>query len=97
MLLAVMIIPSLMPVPGQSLTLVGIEVLFTGLLVWSIIGVLDVKIWRKTDTQYRVHVRPLMIINQITLLPYLIGGAMILVFGMNGFYWLVPGDHFLIH
>src|SRR5215469_13718628 len=51
-LVAVLIIPSLLLVPGQTLMLVGIEVLAIGTLVWGTNTYLQVTIWRQMEAQY---------------------------------------------
>ena len=55
LLLTIMIVCSLLLVPGQSLTFVGIEVLVVGLVVWTIATTLDMTILRKKAPDYRLQ------------------------------------------
>lgn len=92
MLLTVLIVSSLLLVPGQSLNLLGAEVLAIGLGVWIIVFLLDRNIWRKTeaDAPYRRHVGFSLFTDQLTLVFYVIAGIFILWHGIHGLYWLVP-------
>src|SRR2546421_10228773 len=52
-LLAILVVSSLLLVPGQSVTLVGIEVLVVGFIVWITATLLDVAILQQKEPQYR--------------------------------------------
>lgn len=89
-LLSILLVSSLVLVPGQPVLLIGIEVLVTGLSAWTIVTVLSVNIVRESNTQYRrAHVSNLLL-NQIVMLPYMIADIIMLVRGEDGLYWLVP-------
>ena len=77
-------------VPGQSLTLVGIEVLGIGLCAWITIILADVSVWRSAEAPYRRVIPFLIVMNQLSVVPYIIAGFTVLVRGSNGLYWLVP-------
>jgi hypothetical protein len=91
LLLTILIISSLLLVPGQPLMLIGIEVLIIGLVTWTLATVLDIRTLQKTDAKYR---RPFastsMVLSQLAALPYPIAGIILLISGANGLYWLVP-------
>ena len=55
-LLTILVVSSLLLVPGQSLTLVGIEVLVVGLIVWVTVTTLDVTVTQTKKTQYPMPV-----------------------------------------
>ena len=90
LLLTIMIVCSLLLVPGQTLTLVGIEVLVVGLVVWTIATTLDVTILRKKAPDYRLQYMLNMVLTQFALLPYIVAGIIVLTRGAGGLYWLVP-------
>ena len=75
---------------GQSLTLVGIELLVVGLIVWITATRLDVIILRKKEPQYRLSYMLNMALTQFALLPYIVAGIIVLTRGAGGLYWLVP-------
>jgi modulator of FtsH protease len=92
-LLTVLVISSVLLVPGQSLKLVGSEVLLVGLSIWLTTLRLDLnsvqKLASQERPQYRRRFLLLLLMNQITILPYIIAGVVILMGSLNGLYWLV--------
>ena len=90
MLLTVLVVCSLLLIPGQSLNVIGIEILVSGIAIWMTITLSDVSIWRKTSTQYRGLYLRLIVINQMALLSYIITGVTVLSNGVSGLYWLAP-------
>jgi modulator of FtsH protease len=90
LLLTILIVCSLLLVPGQTLTFVGIEVLVVGLVVWTIATTLDVSILRKKELDYRLPYVLNMALTQFAVLPYVIAGIVVLTRGTDGLYWIVP-------
>ena len=68
----------------------GTEVLIAGLVVWTIVTILDVGILQKTDPQYRRSFAVNMVLTQFAVLPYIIAGITMLAIGAGGLYFLVP-------
>ena len=89
-LLTILVVSSLLLVPGQSLTLIGIELLVLGLIVWIIATMLDVSILQTTERKYRLPYMVNLVLTQLALLPYIIAGISVLTRGAAGLYWLVP-------
>ena len=94
LLLAILVMGSLLLVPGQPLVVYGVEVLVVGLLVWAALTALDVSSVRKAEIQFRRISIGNLILNQVTVLPYMIAGIAMLTLGSNGFYWIVLGIMF---
>ncbi len=90
LLMTVLVLSSLQLVPGQSMALLGIEILIIGLLIWSEVTILDLRIRRNTDPQFRQVFLFNMLLSQLASLPYVIAGILVLVIGASGLYWLVP-------
>jgi hypothetical protein len=90
LLLTILIVCSLLLVPGQTLTFVGIEVLVVGVVVWTIATTLDVSILRKKEPEYRLQYMVNMALSQFAVLPYVIAGIIVLTRGADGLYWIVP-------
>lgn len=90
LLVTVLIVSSLLLVPGQPLTLVGMEVLIIGLLTWTTITVMDVRTWQGAEESYRRLALLQMVMDQMALAPYIIAGITIMLQGLTGLYWLVP-------
>jgi hypothetical protein len=89
-LLTILIMCSLLLIPGQSQTLIGIELLVVGLIVWITATRLDVIILLKKEPQYRSSYMLNMALTQLALLPYIVAGIIVLTRGAGGLYWLVP-------
>ena len=89
-LLTILIMCSLLLIPGQSQILVGIELLVVGLIVWITATRLDVMILLKKEPQYRSSYMLNMALTQFALLPYIVAGIIVLTRGAGGLYWLVP-------
>ena len=90
LLVTILITASLMLVPGQSFTVVGIEILVVGVVIWLLNIYLDIRNFRQTDPQYRRAYSANILMGQLATLPYLIAGISILTTGEGGIYWLVP-------
>ena len=89
-LLTILIVSSLLLVPAQTSTLIGIEVLIIGLIVWILATLLDLNILSKRQRKYR---RPYLVnmgLTQLALLPYIVAGIITLTLGVGGLYWIVP-------
>ncbi|HLH60991.1 MAG TPA: hypothetical protein VKV20_04845 [Ktedonobacteraceae bacterium] len=93
LLLTVLIVSSLLLVPGQSELLIGIELLLIALIVCVLTTMLDARILRKTNKQYRqIQVRNI-ILTQLAVLPYVIGGIVTLIAGpMVSTGWFLPSS-----
>lgn len=90
LLMTILIVSSLLLVPGQSLLLLGSEVLFVGLISWALSLRLDVSMMQNTERKYRRPFLISMAMSQIAAIPYLVAGITILISGWVGIYWLVP-------
>jgi modulator of FtsH protease len=90
LLLTIMVLSLLFIVPDQSLTVLGIEVLTLGMFVWLGISQIDIGIYTSKENHFKRKFAFNMAFNQIALLPYIIGGILILLTGNNGIYWIIP-------
>lgn len=88
-LLTMLVVSSLLLVPGQPLWLVGSETLAIGLVSWLVAIRLDVITLRRTDSQYRFAYLGNIALTQLAILPYIVGGVLILLRGALGLYALV--------
>jgi len=89
-LVAILIVSSLLLVPGQSLRMAGAEIVGVALALWAISTAMDVAAVRRTEPEYRHFVKSNLAVNQVVLLPYWICGIAVLARGAAGLYWLVP-------
>jgi hypothetical protein len=88
-LLTMLLVSSLLLVPGQALWLAGSETLAIGLISWLVTARLDIITLRRTDSQYRFMCLGNIALTQLAILPYIAGGALLLLQGLVGLYALV--------
>jgi hypothetical protein len=90
-LMAILIISSFMLIPGQSLTALGIEIAAVGVLLFFVGSGMEVYALRKVNLQNRQAFILNLVLLELGILPFIVGGALLL-FGMeNGFYWIAAG------
>jgi hypothetical protein len=90
LLLTILVFSGLFLVPRQSNNSIGIEVLSIGSVIWFTISKLEINIYRSRQKEFRRYYILHMLINQISIIPYLICGISILITGQSGMYWIVP-------
>ncbi|HSZ85725.1 MAG TPA: hypothetical protein VK787_06820 [Puia sp.] len=91
LLLTILIISSLMLVPTQSYLFAGSEISIVAITIYFIAIKMDISIYRKTPADYKNQYFFSIIFNQLSVIPYLFAGVLILVKEENGIYWIVPG------
>ena len=88
LLLTNVIIASLMLVPEQPRTAFGLEILLAGLALWGMITRLDVVAIRRSETEYRRYFVRHFFLFQMAVIPYLVGGVLVLAGVSGGLYWV---------
>jgi hypothetical protein len=96
LLVAVLVISSLLLVPGQSLLLTGAEVLVVGLIVWMVIILLQLRNLRQLRPPQRGVFPIRVLVGQLATLPFVLAGVMVLIVGGAGLYWVVPAILFCL-
>ena len=91
LLLVILTVSSLCLVPHQPPLLIGIELLCIGIVSWTLSFRLDLKMLHNAEAAYRRYVLLNMAFTQLSILPYIAAGAMVLCQGYEGIYWLIPG------
>jgi hypothetical protein len=94
LLLAVLTASILLLVPGQSISLMGGEVLVVALAAYAwivTIQVLHLRNWSTIPSGLRVPLVLRVTLAQISTLPTVIAGIAMLTVGFDGLYWLVAG------
>jgi hypothetical protein len=91
LLLTILILSILVLVPGQPIGVVALEILVVAILSWILISKIDINTYNNKD---RIHRRKLhrvnMLLDQVSLLPYIICSVFLLANSENGLYWIVP-------
>ncbi|WP_394763701.1 hypothetical protein [Phenylobacterium sp.] len=90
-LMLTLILSSLFLIPGQTTTSLGIEVIVGGLLAWIAVVYLHIDSFRRMEPDFRGRALTAAILGQVSALSIWIAGAVLLVAGPVGLYWLVPG------
>jgi hypothetical protein len=91
LLLAVLVVATWALVPGQSSTVLGAELLGSGLAVWLIVVGIHVQAVRGHVAPSRSLLVRRIVLAQAAILPLMIGGVSLLFRAGGGLYWLVPG------
>jgi hypothetical protein len=91
LLLAVLVVATWALVPGQSSTVLGAELLGSGLVVWLIVVGIHVQAVRGHVAPSRSLLVRRIVLAQAAILPLLIGGVSLLLRAGGGLYWLVAG------
>lgn len=91
LLLVVLTVSALCLVPRQPIFLIGIEILSIGLVIWTVSLRLDLKMLGTVDAAFKRYSWLNMAFTQLSVLPYIISGIMLLCQGDVGIYWLIPG------
>jgi hypothetical protein len=91
LLLAVLVVATWALVPGQSSTVLGAELLGSGLAVWLIVVGIHVQAVRGHVAPSRTLLVRRIVLAQAAILPLMIGGVSLLLRAGGGLYWLVPG------
>ena len=89
LLLSILIQTLLLLVPHETPRAAGFCVLIIGLLTWPSVSYLDWVIFKKLEIRYRNLHLGKMLFDQVALLPYFIGGIIMLHGSVSGYYWLV--------
>jgi len=89
LLLAVLVISSLLLVP-QPLTAAGIELLLAGIADTAILLFLVAYSRRKIDPRYYGYLWFRAALSLCATLPFAIAGITVLIWNINGLYWIVP-------
>ena len=76
-------------VPGQSLTVLGLEMLILGAVMAAVLLVRRLRLPRAPDEPLTWTLTPVAVILAATL-PMIAAGISVLVGGGGGLYWLVP-------
>jgi hypothetical protein len=90
-LLIILVVSSLILIPGQSTELIGFEILVAALLATVVAGSMEVRILRSTLLQNRGKFIGDMIFLGFALVPYAVGGAQMLGGRSVGLYWVAAG------
>jgi len=91
LLLNILVVSSLMLIPGQSFLLMGSEISILAISLYIIVTKMDFSIYRHTHVDYKKQYFFSIIFNQLSVVPYLFAGALILIKGEDGIYWIAPG------
>ena len=91
LLVGVLVVSTLMLVPGQGRVVLGAELLVVGLVAWSIQVGIGVRAVRGGVGPSRSMLAGRILAAQVAVLPLVVGGASLLLRAGGGLYWLVPG------
>lgn len=89
LLLSILIQTLLLLVPHETPHIAGLCTLVVFAIAWPTLSYLDLRIFNELDSAYRSRHLLKIVFDQVALLPYFIGGIMMLNGSVSGYYWLV--------
>ncbi len=90
-LLVNLILSSLFLVPKETPLSLGIELVVAGLLAWIAVIGLHRDSFRRMDASFRRRALTSAVMGQIWSISIWVAGAVLIIVGPIGVYWLVPG------
>ena len=90
-ILAALVISSLTLIPGQPLFALGLEILASGAAAAIMCTFFELKSLRKVEVKYRRAFIGNLLVLGASVVPYLIGGAMLLTGDASGLYFVAAG------
>jgi hypothetical protein len=90
-LMAILVISSFMLMPGQSLTALGLEIAAVGVLLLFVGSGMEIYALRKVNLQNRRPFIGNLVLLEIGILPFIVGGVLLLFGIESGFYWIAAG------
>ncbi len=89
---AVVLTSTLVLVPGQSITLLGVELLLVSLLIWAAVATIHVRSLKDPGSRGYLPQRVVYaLLTELAMLALALSGLTLLVHAGGGLYWLVPG------
>jgi hypothetical protein len=85
----ILVLSSLMLVPGQAPKLFAVEVLVVGVALWLSVTRLAIGSLRRAATENRHYFIWHLLSLQAAILPYFAGGSLLLAGNQSGMYWIV--------
>jgi len=89
LLMTILIVSIIFLIPGQSLIVIGIELLIAGLCCWLFALRLDISIQKNTDKNFRKFNLFNLIFDQTAVLPYIIAAVLLVNRYESGLYWII--------
>jgi len=77
-------------VPDQPDWLLGAELISTGLAMWAVPTVIQVRA-RRAGAEANYPFWPRILLTQFSSLPFIVAGALMAIHATGAVYWLVPG------
>jgi hypothetical protein len=89
LLVGILLISTVLLIPGESNAYTGLEVLGIGVIAGILVGWFGFRNFRRTEAQYRFSTVLEVALGEFAVAGYLAAGAVLLVFGAVGTYLIV--------
>jgi hypothetical protein len=90
-LVTILLVSSLLLVPGQSAAELGVELLILGAAGSAIVANISVKSLRAVEKEHRSATVFESLLGQLAMIFYVLAGIVLLTLGSEGIYLVVPG------
>jgi hypothetical protein len=91
LLVAVLVESLLLLAPGQSRIALGAELMTIGVVAWSAVTAMHLRLRRHRTSTTAAQRRARIVAGQLASLPALVAGASLLVHAGGGLYWMFAG------
>lgn len=91
LLMSILLFSVILLIPQETIKVKGYIITILGSIVCAIITGSDMKMYRRVDKQYRRQALLTFGLDQMAVLPYPIGGIVLLISGGPGLYWVAAG------
>lgn len=95
LLFTILVLSIIFLIPGQDPRHLGTEIILVGILVWLAVSIMDFAVLRSIDKAYKRQQVFSTLLDQVAILPYVIGGILVVTTGVSGVYWITIAFIFL--
>ncbi|MFN8243084.1 MAG: hypothetical protein U0X40_03425 [Ferruginibacter sp.] len=88
LLFTILVLSIIFLIPGQDPRHLGTEIILVGILVWLAVSIMDFAVLRSIDKAYKRQQVFSTLLDQVAILPYVIGGILVVTTGVSGVYWI---------
>jgi hypothetical protein len=88
LLLAILVVSSLLLIPDVPLPVLGVCTLLVGLVVGVFGTAIEIHVLRAVEIQYRTNFIGNLILFELSVLPYIVAGILLLRADLSALYWI---------
>jgi modulator of FtsH protease len=90
-LVLVLLVSTIVLIPGQSIRLLGVELLVVAIIAWLMFAMIQLRAIDVIKERPRLEAVTRVVLVQVATLPFVIGSGSLIVHHGGGLYWLALG------